>query len=91
MPFSLRLDPETEARIRRLTRATGRSKADVVREAVSRYAVEHEAPPEAGETAFDRLRPFIGVAPTGSANLSSRTHEKYRALLRKKHGVRRPR
>jgi len=43
------------------------------------------------KSAFDRLRAFIGIAPTGGAHLSRRTHEKYRALLEKKHGVRRPR
>ncbi|MSO82486.1 MAG: CopG family transcriptional regulator [Acidobacteria bacterium] len=35
MPFSLRLDPDTEAKIRKLTAATGRSKSEVVREAVA--------------------------------------------------------
>ena len=38
MPFSLRLDPETEAKIRKLTLATGRTKSQVVREAVAQYA-----------------------------------------------------
>ena len=38
MPFSLRLDRDTEAIIRRLSAATGRSKSAVVREAVALYA-----------------------------------------------------
>lgn len=91
MPFSLRLDPETEAKIRQLTAATGRSKSEVVREAVAQYAPGGDAAPAPGESAFDRLKPFIGVVGTGGANRSARTHVKYRDLLRRKHRVRRPR
>jgi predicted transcriptional regulator len=40
MPFSLRLDPDTEARIRRLADDTGQSRSAAVREAVARYAAE---------------------------------------------------
>jgi hypothetical protein len=44
MPFSLRLDPDTEAKIRRLAVSSGRSKSQVVREAVARYAADpHDA------------------------------------------------
>ncbi len=91
MPFSLRLDPETEAKIRQLTAATGRSKSEVVREAVAKYAPERDAAPAPGESAFDRLKPFIGVVGTGGAHYSKRTHVKYRELLRRKHRARRPR
>lgn len=90
MPFSLRLDSDTEARIRRLIRATGRSKADVVREAVTRYAAECDRTPDPGESAYDRLKPYLGVASTG-ANYSVDTHKKYRELLRRKHRGRRTR
>ena len=90
MPFSLRLDPETEAKIRSLTAATGRSKSEVVREAVAQYAPDREeAVP--GASAFDRLKPFIGVIATGGANYSTETHTKYRELLRRTHRARRSR
>jgi predicted DNA-binding protein len=91
MPFSLRLDPDTEAKIRRLSATTGRSKADVVREAVARYAPDADAESAHGTSAFDRLKPFIGVVSTGGANYSRQTHAKYRALLRRKQRARRPR
>ncbi len=91
MPFSLRLDPETEAKIRQLTAATGRSKSEVVREAVAQYAPDRDGAPAPGESAFDRLKPFIGVVGTGGANRSAQNHVKYRDLLRRKHRVRRPR
>jgi predicted DNA-binding protein len=82
MPFSLRLDPETEARIRRLARATGRSRSAVVREAVARYGAR---PASAGraQSALDRVRPFAGVVTT-NRQYSTDTHAKFRALLRRR-------
>ena len=91
MPFSLRLDPNTEARIRRLSAATGRSKSEVVREAVKQYAHDRESAPEPGESALDRLKPFVGILQTGGANYSRETHAKYRALVRRQHRARRSR
>ena len=91
MPFSVRLDSETEAKIRRLTVATGRSKSAVVRDAVAQYAPDRGAPTARGESAFDRLTPFIGIIKTGGANYSRHTHVKHRALLRRKHLARRSR
>jgi hypothetical protein len=89
MPFSLRLDPETEAKIRRLSAVKGRSKSEVVRDAVAQYEPEFDTPPERGESAFDRLKPYVGIVRTGGANYSRHTHAKYRALLqRQRRGTR---
>ena len=90
MPFSLRLDPETEAKIRRLSAATARTKSQVVREAVAQYAAEGH-PTSGPESAFDRLKPFIGTIRTGGANYSTDTHRKYRDVIRQKHRARRAR
>jgi hypothetical protein len=84
MPFSLRLDPDTDAKIRRLSAAMGRSKSEVVREAVARFAPGSDAAPERGKSAFDRLKPYVGIVRTGGANYSRETHAKYRALLQRK-------
>lgn len=91
MPFSLRLDPDTEAKIRRLCAFTGRSKAEVVREAVAQYASDADSAPAQEASAFDRLKPFIGVVSTGGASYSRDTHTKYRELLLRKHRARRAR
>ena len=91
MPFSLRLDPDTEATIRRLSAATGRSRSAVVREAVAHYAPDTDSAPAKGASAFDRLKPFIGAISTGGAEYSTQTHAKYRDLLQRKHRARRPR
>ncbi len=87
MPVSFRLDASTATKLRRLTAATGRSTSDVVREAVAHYSPEPEA---AGTvSAFDRLKPFIGIVGTGGADFSRDTHAKYRAALQRKHRGRR--
>lgn len=90
MPFSFRPDDKTAAKIRRLAAAMGRSRSDIVREAVAEYTVDVDGAP-AGRSAYDRLRPFIGVVSTAGANLSRDTHEKYRTLLRRRHRARRSR
>ena len=91
MPFSLRLDPETEARIRRLAQATGRSKSAVVREAMAQYAPDE--PPAAGgvRSVLQRLGSVVGSVSTGGAHLSSDTHAKYKASLARRHRGRRSR
>ena len=91
MPFSLRLDPDTEAKIRRLATATNRSKSQVVREAVAQYAAEGQPATAAQASAFDRMKPFIGTISSGGANYSKDTHRKYRDLIRQKHRGRRTR
>ena len=60
MPFSLRLDPETESRIRRLSTLTGRSKSQVVREAVARYAPD-EQPVSADDSTFERMKAHLAA------------------------------
>ena len=91
MPFSLRLDPATETKIRRLSAATGRTKSAVVRAAVAQYASDRGSEPTGGQSTFDRLKPFVGIIRTGGANYSRATHAKYRALLRGKRHARRAR
>jgi hypothetical protein len=91
MPFSLRLDPETEAKIRRLSATTARSKSEVVREAIAQYEAYGHPSTGAPASAFDRLKPFIGTISTGGANDSTDTHRKYRDVIRKKHRARRAR
>jgi hypothetical protein len=91
MPFSLRLDPETEAIIRRLSVGTARSKSQVVRDAVAHYAAERHLPDAGEQSTFARLKAFIGTISTGGANYSKNTHRKYRDLIRQKHRARRAR
>jgi len=91
MSFSLRFDPETEAKIRRLSAAPARSKSQVVREAVAQYEVDSHLASGAASSAFGRLKPFLGTVSTGGANDSKNTHRKYRVMIRQKQRARRTR
>jgi predicted transcriptional regulator len=86
MPMSVRLDPDTESRIRRLARAAGKSKSWVVREAVAAYDPARQARPLA-----DILAPFIGAGNTGRRDLSERTGDRVADLVRAKARTRRAR
>jgi len=88
MPFSLRLDGKTEARIRELAYATGRTRSAVVREAMESYAAGAAIEHAYVEDMLARLKPFIGVVST-SRQGSTDTHAKYRTALERKHRGRR--
>jgi hypothetical protein len=86
MPFSVRLDPETEALIERLARNSRQARAWVVREAVARYAGEGRET----ETLYDRMKPHIGVFRSGSARpLSEDTGTRFTEIVRAKARARR--
>lgn len=89
MPFSVRLDAGTQALIDRLARSSGRSRASILREAVTRYAVDADD----GRSAYERLKPFVGRIDSGDGNLSQHTGKQLTALLRKRpaHRARRTR
>ena len=87
MAFSLRLDPQTEAEIRRLARATGRSKSAVVREAMAQYVAAEISEARFVKTALERLRGFVGIISTGR-QLSTDTHAKFYEELVRKHRAR---
>jgi hypothetical protein len=79
MPMSIRLDPETKARIQKLARGAGKSRSWVVREAVAAYQPAPAAAPLA-----ERLAPFIGAGTTGRTDLSERTGDRLTELVRRK-------
>jgi len=80
MPISVRLDAETEGVVRRLSRATGRSRSQVIRDAIKKLA-RTETNAEDTPTAYAEWADVIGCASGGPRDLSERTGEKFRALL----------
>ncbi len=56
-----------------------------MREAIAHYAAARDRGTATAESAYDRLKPFVGSVESGAANLSTGTHAKYRELLRRKH------
>jgi hypothetical protein len=87
MPMSVRLDPGTEALLRRVAKAAGKSRSWVVREAVTVYA--SAAQPR--RKLADVLGPFIGAGATGRTDLSQDTGRRYADLIRARSGRRRAR
>lgn len=84
---TVRLDPKTRAALERLAEARGQTKSDVIRDAIARLSDEGEAT----ASAFDRLRPFVGVADSGGRNLSQDTGRRFREILEAKRRARDPR
>lgn len=82
---AVRLDTATEARLKQLTLRRGQTKSEVIRDAITRLAEEEE-----GTSAYDRLRPFVGVADSGGLQLSTDTGRRFRKLLEEKRRARRP-
>jgi hypothetical protein len=87
MPFSFRLDPETRRRIAEMAEASGRSRSQLVREAVAAYEVSQRVK-IVERNARQRLARFIGVARGGDPTLSRRTGATFRQLLEARRGRR---
>ena len=86
MPFSVRLDPDTEAKIRRLAHQTGRSQSSLVREAIAQFEPDRDPAAGDSESALDRVRRYAGVVDTGGAQYSTDTHAKHRAARARRRG-----
>jgi len=82
--MSFRLDPQTEAHIRRLAKATGRSKSAVVRDAMAQYMTAEISEAKFHHSTLERLSGFAGVIAT-ERQLSTDTHSKFRDALMQKH------
>jgi Arc/MetJ-type ribon-helix-helix transcriptional regulator len=80
MPTSVRLDPKTERVVRSLARRTGRTRSQVIRDAIHRLAaVESEM--RQGQMVFEMWQDAIGCAEGGPPDLSERTGDHFRSLL----------
>lgn len=89
-PISIRLDAETEERLRRLACHTGGTLSSVVREAVAVYGAAREQSEALASRPYERLRHLIGVIDRRS-DRSERTGDRLRAVLKAKDRERRPR
>lgn len=83
MPTSVRLDPETEVILQRLARRSGRSKSEVLREAVRRMA---EEPTEmlGSSGPYALISDLVGIA-SGPGKLAREHKKLYRERLKEKH------
>jgi hypothetical protein len=81
MPTTVRLDPETESMIKRLARKTGRTKSQVIRDAIRVLAKTEDGGKTMGGP-YEAFSHVIGCARGGPPDLSERTGEKFTKLLR---------
>jgi predicted DNA-binding protein len=85
MPTSVRLDPETELLLKRLARRSGRSKSEVLREALHRMAERSVAEVEAEASVYSLIPDLVGAARQGPPDLARRHKQAYRESLARKH------
>ncbi len=83
MPTSVRLDPKTEALLSQLARARGRSKSQIIREAIARLARD-ESDPRGQPRPYELMADLIGIAHGGPSDLARRSSEVFRELLQAK-------
>ena len=81
MPTSVRLDPVTDTMLRRFAAKTGRTKSDILREAVAYFVKQASSSPS--RTVYDLIPDLIGVEEGGDPTLSRRTGEAFQEKLRR--------
>ena len=72
---TVRLDVRTEAALKRLSVRRGQTKSEVLRDAIARLEEESE---EGDQSAYQRLRPYIGIVDSGGQQLSEKTGQRRR-------------
>lgn len=76
MPTSIHLDPETEVLLARLARSSGRTKSEVIREALHRMSEDAHV----GEPAslFHGIEDLVGSADVGPGDLARHHKQRFR-------------
>jgi predicted DNA-binding protein len=87
MPTTVRLDSRTLSLTRRLAKRTGRTKSDLIRDAIRRLGAEETT--ETSGSAYEAMEHHLGCWDSGGARLSERTGRTFTALLRARRGQRR--
>lgn len=89
MPISVRLDPTTEQTLDRMVNLTGKSRSQLIREAIQQMSVHVEA--TEGKSTYDRMADLIGIVDRGPGNRAARSEEILRAMFAKHRARRRAR
>ena len=83
MPVSVRLDTKTEELVARLARKKGRTKSEVIRQAILVLAESQDEGKKPARP-YEAVAHLIGCARGGPRDLSEQTGEKFRRLLLKR-------
>jgi hypothetical protein len=78
--LTIRIDAETERKLRRLARDRKTSRSALIREALRRLAASE--PPSPAASAYTAAADLIGSYRSGRGDLSSATGRRFGALLR---------
>ena len=81
MVTSVRLDTKTEHALDRMAKLTGKTKSDLIREAVRQMTARAARDFEEGPTAYDRLADLIGVVDRGPGDRAARSEEILRQIF----------
>lgn len=79
MPTSVRLDPKTEAVLSRIARRTGRTKSDILRDAILRMAAREDVEP--GNSFLDLIGHLVGIGVGGPPDLARRSDQVFKERL----------
>lgn len=85
---SVRLDTKTERALDRMAKLTGKTKSDLIREAVQRMTARAARDSGRGPTAYDRLADLIGLVDRGPGERAARSEEILRQLFARKRKAR---
>ena len=80
MPLTVRIDTKTERVIERLARTRGRTKSEVVREAIGVLAKQTEGRDKA-DRPYETIRDLIGIVRVRPPDLSGQTGKAFRRLV----------
>jgi hypothetical protein len=78
--MSVRIDPKTQRLVARLARRRGRTRSDVVREAIAELAAREEGLAQ-DETPYEKVRHLIGCVKDAAPDLSEGTGERFYRML----------
>ncbi len=80
MTISVRLDSQTERALVRLARLTGKTKSEVIRDAI-RQLSERATKASSGPTAYDRIADVVGIVNLGPGDRAAQSEEILRAMF----------
>jgi hypothetical protein len=80
MPLTVRVDQKTERLIQRLARKRGRSKSDVIRDAIDILAKRAQEQ-ELTERPYEAVRDLVGGVRGGPSDLSEQPGDRFRRML----------
>lgn len=81
MVTSVRFDPAIERTLAKLSRLTGKTKSELIRQAVRQLTTQAERRAETSPTAYEQLADMVGVVNLGPGNRAARSEEILREMF----------